>query len=195
MREAQIKRKTLETAVEVVLNVDGSGKNSIDTGIGFLDHMLTLFAVHGSFDLDVKCEGDLKVDCHHSTEDVAIALGQAFAEAAGDKKGITRFSNAIIPMDEALILCAIDLSGRAYPVYALEIPSQKVGEFDTELVREFFTAFAANFPMALHFRQFSGVNSHHIIEGAFKAFARALSAALAPDERRNGQIPSSKGVI
>ena len=195
MRTSEIKRKTLETDVEIILNVDGTGKNTVDTGIGFLDHLLTLFSVHGSFDLSVKCRGDLNVDFHHSTEDVAIALGQAFREASGDKRGIARFANAVIPMDEALILCAVDISGRACPVYALEIPSQKVGDFDTELVREFFTAFANNFPMALHLRQFSGINSHHIIEGAFKAFARALSAALAADEKRSGQIPSSKGVI
>lgn len=195
MRSSEIKRKTAETDISVKLDIDGSGSSVIETGMGFMDHMLTLFAAHGCFDLELKCRGDLNVDFHHSVEDIGIALGKAFCEAAGDKRGVRRYGDVTLPMDEALIGCALDLSGRAYPVYGLEIPAQKVGDFDTELTREFFVAFATNFPMALHLRQLAGINSHHIIEGAFKAFARALSQALEPDPRRAGRIPSTKGVI
>ncbi|HOJ47862.1 MAG TPA: imidazoleglycerol-phosphate dehydratase HisB [Bacillota bacterium] len=195
MREAQITRNTKETQITLTLNLDGSGTYSIDTGCGFLDHMLELFAAHGSFDLTVTCKGDTKVDYHHTVEDVAIVLGKAFDQALGDRAGITRYGSMILPMDEALILAAVDISGRAALGYALEIPAQKVGDFDTELVKEFMTAFSRALGAAVHVKQFAGENSHHIIEGAFKALARALKAAVAIDQRMNGRIPSTKGLI
>lgn len=195
MRTAEIKRKTAETDVSVKLSLDGSGVCNIETGIGFLDHMLVLLAKHSRFDLDVKCIGDLYVDGHHTTEDIGIALGQAFKEALGDKRGITRYASTTLPMDEALILTAVDISGRPYLRYNLEIPAPMVGDFDTELVREFFVAFAFNAGVTLHIRSLDGVNSHHIIEGAFKSFARTLKGAVAIDESLNGEIPSSKGVL
>lgn len=195
MRTAEIKRKTAETDVSVKLSLDGSGVCNIETGIGFLDHMLVLLAKHSRFDLDVKCIGDLYVDGHHTTEDIGIALGQAFKEALGDKRGITRYASTTLPMDEALILTAVDISGRPYFRYNLEIPAPMVGDFDTELVREFFVAFAFNAGVTLHIRSLDGVNSHHIIEGAFKSFARTLKGAVAIDESLNGEIPSSKGVL
>lgn len=195
MRSAEVKRKTAETDVSVKLNLDGKGTCSIETGIGFLDHMLVLFAKHSRFDLEIKCVGDINVDGHHTTEDIGIALGQAFKEALGDKAGINRYANTLLPMDEALILTAVDISGRPYLRYNLEIPAAMVGDFDTELVREFFVAFAFNGGVTLHIRQIDGVNSHHIIEGTFKSFARSLKDAVAVDENLGGEIPSSKGVL
>ena len=195
MREAEIKRKTAETDIELRLNLDGSGNSNIDTGCGFLDHMLTLFAKHAHYDLTVKCAGDVQVDYHHTVEDVGICLGKAFLEALGDKKGIKRYGDKIIPMDEALILSAVDISGRDYLGYALEIPSARVGDFDTELCEEFFFAFVREAKLTLHVRSLAGKNSHHIIEGAFKSVARSLSAATELDARFSDEIPSTKGVI
>ena len=195
MRMADITRRTAETDITLKLNLDGTGESDIDTGVGFLDHMLTLFAAHGRFDLTVKCEGDTEVDDHHTVEDVGICLGQAFAIALGDKRGICRYGQTILPMDEALILTAADLSGRAYLGYALEIPTEKVGTFDTELVKEFFLAFVRCAAVTLHIRQMAGENSHHIIEGTFKSVARTLRAAVAVDEKCRDAIPSTKGVL
>ena len=195
MRSAEVKRKTAETDVSVKLNLDGKGTCCIETGIGFLDHMLVLLAKHSRFDLEIKCVGDINVDGHHTTEDIGIALGQAFKEALGDKAGINRYADTLLPMDEALILTAVDISGRPYLRYNLEIPAAMVGDFDTELVREFFVAFAFNGGVTLHIRQIDGVNSHHIIEGTFKSFARSLKDAVAVDENLGGEIPSSKGVL
>lgn len=195
MRMADITRRTAETDITLKLNLDGTGACDIDTGVGFLDHMLTLFAAHGRFDLTVKCEGDTEVDDHHTVEDVGICLGQAFAIALGDKRGICRYGQTILPMDEALILTAADLSGRAYLGYALEIPTEKVGTFDTELVKEFFLAFVRCAAVTLHIRQMAGENSHHIIEGTFKSVARTLRAAVAVDEKCRDAIPSTKGVL
>ena len=195
MRTSEIRRKTEETDVFVSLDIDGSGQSTVSTGVGFLDHMLILFAKHGRFDLSVKCKGDVDVDDHHSVEDIAIVLGQAFKEALGDRRGINRYGDIILPMDEALILCAVDISGRTCLGYQLEIPTEKVGSFDTELTEEFFVSFVRNLPMSLHLRQLAGTNSHHIIEGAFKAFARALSKAAAIDEKYADEIPSTKGIL
>ena len=195
MRQSQITRKTAETDIAVTVCLDGSGRADIQTGVGFLDHMLTLFAVHGGFDLTVRCAGDTYVDDHHSVEDVGICLGQAFSQALGDKRGIMRYGDITLPMDEALILCAVDLSGRPFLRYSAQIPSQKVGAFDTELAKEFFLAFAMHAGLALHIRQLDGENSHHIIEGMFKAAARALRAAVKIDSDRPGAVPSSKGVL
>lgn len=195
MRMADITRRTAETDITLKLNLDGTGESDIDTGVGFLDHMLTLFAAHGKFDLTVKCEGDTEVDDHHTVEDVGICLGQAFAIALGDKRGICRYGQTILPMDEALILTAADLSGRSYLGYALEIPTEKVGTFDTELVKEFFLAFVRCAAVTLHIRQMAGENSHHIIEGTFKSVARTLRAAVAVDEKCRDAIPSTKGVL
>ena len=195
MRTADITRRTAETDITLKLNLDGTGASDIDTGVGFLDHMLTLFAAHGKFDLTVKCEGDTEVDDHHTVEDVGICLGQAFAIALGDKRGICRYGQTILPMDEALILTAADLSGRSYLGYALEIPTEKVGTFDTELVKEFFLAFVRCAAVTLHIRQMAGENSHHIIEGTFKSVARTLRAAVAVDEKCRDAIPSTKGVL
>ena len=195
MRNKEIKRTTAETDIFLSLQIDGSGKSDIDSGCGFLDHMLTLFAAHGGFDLTVKCKGDKEVDYHHSVEDIGICLGDAFAEALGSCKGITRYGNMLLPMDEALILCAIDISGRGCLEYGLKIPSEKIGDFDTELTEEFFTAFVRRAGVALHFVQLNGRNSHHIVEGAFKAFARALSQACSIDEKKADKIPSTKGTI
>ena len=195
MRMADITRRTAETDITLKLNLDGTGASDIDTGVGFLDHMLTLFAAHGRFDLTVRCEGDTEVDDHHTVEDVGICLGQAFATALGDKRGICRYGQMILPMDEALILTAADLSGRAYLGYALEIPTEKVGTFDTELVKEFFLAFVRCAAVTLHIRQMAGENSHHIIEGTFKSVARTLRAAVAVDEKCRDAIPSTKGVL
>ena len=195
MRMADITRRTAETDITLKLNLDGTGESDIDTGVGFLDHMLTLFAAHGRFDLTVKCEGDTEVDDHHTVEDVGICLGQAFAIALGDKRGICRYGQTILPMDEALILTAADLSGRAYLGYALEIPTEKVGTFDTELIKEFFLAFVRCAAVTLHIRQMAGENSHHIIEGTFKSVARTLRAAVAVDEKCRDAIPSTKGVL
>lgn len=195
MRSSEIKRKTAETDIMLRLEIDGTGKCSIDTGSGFLNHMLTLFASHGRFDLEVKCVGDVEVDYHHTVEDIGIALGDAFFEALGDKKGIVRYGNMLLPMDEALILSAVDFSGRAYLEYALEIPTEKVGDFDCELCEEFWLAFARNARCTLHLRQLSGRNSHHIIEGAFKSAARSIRQAVAVDKDFADEIPSTKGVL
>ena len=193
MRTYEISRKTAETDIFLSLNLDGTGKSSIDTGCGFLNHMLTLFASHGKFDLTVKCAGDVDVDDHHSVEDIGIVLGQAFQAALGDKRGITRYGSFLLPMDEALIQTAVDISGRACLCYGLEIPTQKIGTFDTELVEEFFLGFTRNCPMSLHIRQLAGKNSHHIVEGTFKSVARSLKAAVALDG--TDEIPSTKGVL
>ncbi|MBO5313602.1 MAG: imidazoleglycerol-phosphate dehydratase HisB [Clostridia bacterium] len=195
MREARISRKTNETDIELYLCLDGTGKGNIDTGCGFLDHMLTLFSKHARFDLDVKCIGDVSVDYHHTAEDIAICLGKAFSQALQDKKGITRYADIILPMDEALIMCALDISGRGGLYYSLDIPSCKVGDFDTELCEEFFRAFVREASITLHIRQLSGLNSHHIIEGAFKAVGRVLAKGVSIDERYKDEIPSTKGVI
>lgn len=195
MRIAQIKRKTAETDITLTLNLDGKGESNIDTGVGFFDHMLTLFAKHGGFDLEVKCIGDLQVDSHHTVEDVGIALGDAFNTALGDKKGITRYGYFVLPMDEALIVTALDISGRSCLRYNLEIPAAAIGNFDTELVREFFEAFVRKANLTLHINELDGYNSHHIIEGTFKSFARSLGAAVAIDEKNKDSIPSTKGVL
>ena len=195
MRTSELSRRTKETTIAVKLNIDGSGVFKNESGCGFLDHMLDLFACHGRFDMEVSCKGDTEVDYHHSIEDIAIVLGQAFANALGDKAGIYRFANAIIPMDEALVMCAVDVCGRAHLGYALNIPSEKVGDFDTELVEEFMSAFTRSLGLALHFQQLAGSNSHHIIEAAFKSLARALKKALSIDPTLKGQVPSTKGVL
>ena len=195
MRKSEIIRKTAETDISLSLCLDGTGKSEVNTGVGFLDHMLTLFAKHGRFDLDVVCKGDIEVDDHHSVEDIGICLGMAFAEALGDSKGITRYGDITLPMDEALILAAVDLGGRSHLEYGLEIPTEKVGTFDTELMEEFFIAFVRNAKMNLHILQMRGRNSHHIIEGTFKAVARALAKAVAVQEAYKDEIPSTKGVL
>ncbi|MBE6598102.1 MAG: imidazoleglycerol-phosphate dehydratase HisB [Ruminococcaceae bacterium] len=194
-KETIITRNTAETKIELSLCLDGTGEGEIATGCGFLDHMLVLFKKHGRFDLTVRCEGDTEVDYHHTAEDIGIVLGGAFAECLGEMRGIRRYADKLIPMDEALILCAVDISGRAHLEYALDIPSEKVGDFDTELVKEFWLAFVRTAKMTLHLRQISGENSHHIIEGAFKAAARAIGEACSVDERFADEIPSTKGVL
>ena len=195
MRTAEIKRTTAETDITLTLNLDGRGNSAVDTGVGFLNHMLTLFAKHGRFDLKITCHGDTDVDDHHSAEDIGICLGQAFTDALGDKKGIRRYGFMILPMDESLILSAVDLSGRTCLVYGLEIPTEKVGTFDTELVEEFFQAFARTAACNLHIKQLSGTNSHHIIEGTFKSVARSLKEAVSIDPDFADDIPSTKGVL
>ena len=193
MRTAAINRKTAETDILLTLNLDGTGKSTIKTQVGFLDHMLTLFAAHGKFDLEVTCNGDTWVDDHHSAEDIGICLGQAFQKALGDKRGITRYGSYLLPMDEALIQTAVDISGRSHLGYGLEIPTEKIGTFDTELVEEFWLAFVRQCPMSLHIRQLAGKNSHHIVEGCFKSVARSLRMAVASDGTND--IPSTKGVL
>lgn len=193
MRTYEARRKTAETDIFLELNLDGTGKSSVDTGCGFFNHMLTLLAAHGKFDLTVKCVGDHDVDDHHSVEDIGIVLGQAFQAALGDKRGITRYGSFLLPMDEALIQTAVDISGRSCLCYGLEIPTEKIGTFDTELVEEFFLAFTRNCPMSLHIRQLAGKNAHHIVEGTFKSVARSLKAAVALDG--SNEIPSTKGVL
>lgn len=195
MRQATINRKTKETDITVVLELDGSGKSDINSGCGFLNHMLTLFASHGRFNLQLKCVGDTDVDFHHSAEDIGICLGQAFDKALGDRKGITRYGSFILPMDETLILTAADISGRCHLAYGLNIPTEKIGSFDTELVQEFFWGFVRNCQMSLHIHQLEGSNSHHIVEGAFKSVARTLKAAVKIDPEAKGEIPSTKGVL
>ena len=195
MRTAEIVRNTAETKISLGLNLDGTGQSDIRTKVGFLDHMLTLFAKHGRFDLTIACDGDTWVDDHHTVEDVGIALGQAVAQALGDKRGITRYGSQILPMDESLILTAVDISGRGYLGYALDIPTQKVGTFDTELVEEFWLGFVRNAACALHIRKIAGTNSHHIIEGAFKSAGRSLRAAVAIEAAFANEIPSTKGVL
>ena len=195
MRTSTIIRRTAETDIHLELNLDGVGKANIDSGCGFLNHMLTLFAKHGRFDLSVKCLGDTDVDDHHTVEDIGICLGMAFAEALGDMGGIVRYGSAILPMDEALIMTAVDISGRCHLGYALDIPAQKIGTFDTELVQEFWLGFVRKANVTLHLRQLAGVNSHHIVEGAFKSAARSLRTACAIDPALNGEIPSTKGTL
>lgn len=195
MRTVEINRKTNETDIKLTLNLDGTGKSEINTGCGFLDHMLTLFARHGGFDLTVSCKGDTYVDYHHTVEDIGIALGDAFKSALGDMRGITRYGSFILPMDEALIMTAVDISGRPHLSYDLTIPAQKVGDFDTELAEEFYLGFVRHAAVTLHIKELSGTNSHHIIEGAFKSVARSLAAAVKIDESRRDEIPSTKGVL
>ena len=195
MRSAIVKRTTKETDIGVTLALDGKGESRIDTGVPFLDHMLTLFASHGCFDLEVTCRGDVEVDFHHSVEDVGIALGEAFSKALGDKRGIRRYGDTILAMDEALILTAVDISGRAYFAYGLGIPQPRIGNFDTELVSEFFWGFVRSCPMSLHIKKMAGTNTHHIIEGAFKSFGRTMREAVSIDPVKAGVIPSTKGVL
>lgn len=195
MRIGEIERTTKETSITLRLDLDGSGQSDIDTGVGFLDHMLTLFSRHGMFDLTITCDGDTYVDDHHSVEDIGICLGTAFRQALGDMAGINRYGSIILPMDEALIMAAVDISGRSYLGFDFQIPAHKVGTFDTELVEEFFLAFVRNANITLHLRQLAGTNSHHIIEGAFKAFGRVMRQAAALDPSLGGQIPSTKGVL
>ena len=195
MREAEIKRNTNETKISLSLNLDGSGKSEIRSGCGFLDHMLTLFSRHALVDLTLQCEGDTDVDYHHTTEDIAICLGRAVKAALGEAKGINRYGSVILPMDETLILCALDISGRAGFYPELNIAAPKVGDFDTELCAEFFAAFAREAGITLHLRQLAGLNAHHIIEGCFKAFARALRSAVSTDDRNPDSVPSTNGVL
>ena len=195
MRNAEIARKTNETDIKLTLELDGAGKSEISTGCGFLDHMLTLFARHGRFDISVSCKGDTYVDYHHTVEDIGIALGDAFRKALGDMRGIVRYGSMFLPMDEALIMTAVDISGRPHLSYGLDIPAQKVGNFDTELTEEFFLGFVRHAGMTLHIKQLAGTNSHHIIEGAFKSAARSLAAAVKIEEAYKNEIPSTKGVL
>ena len=195
MRSAEIRRKTAETDIQLALELDGVGKSDVVTGCGFLDHMLTLFARHGRFDLTARCWGDTYVDDHHTVEDIGICLGDALRQALGDKRGIARYGSCILPMDEALVLTAVDLSGRGLLCCDLDIPMEKVGTFDTELTEEFLMALARRGDMTVHVRQLAGRNSHHIIEGTFKSLARSLSQAVALDPRSAGEIPSTKGVL
>lgn len=195
MRTAAIARDTTETQIRLSLDLDGGGAADIATGVGFLDHMLTLFARHGDFDLTLRCQGDTQVDGHHTVEDVGIALGRAFTQALGDKRGITRYGQSLLPMDETLVLCAVDLSGRDFLGWVVELPAQRVGDFDTELAKEFFLGFVRACPAALHVRLLTGENTHHILEAAFKAAGRALKEAVAPDEKHPGDIPSTKGTL
>ena len=195
MRKAEIKRDTKETRIELSLNLDGKGEGVIDTGCGFLDHMLTLFAKHARFDLDVKCDGDTYVDYHHSAEDIGICLGDAFKKALGDMKGITRYADITLPMDESLVLCAVDISGRSYLNFDAEIPSQKIGDFDSELIEEFMYAFVRRSEITLHIIKLCGTNSHHIAEAIFKSLARVLKKACRIDKEFADEIPSTKGVI
>ena len=195
MRKIDIKRETYETKINLSLELDGKGKSSCDTGCGFLNHMLTLFAKHGMFDLEVKCDGDTDVDYHHTVEDIGICLGRAFRETIGDKIGIKRYGDIILPMDETLIMAAVDISGRSGVYFDLSIPTEKVGDFDTELCKEFYIAFAREAGITLHIRQIAGENSHHIIEGVFKAVGRVMREACSIDERAKDQMPSTKGML
>lgn len=195
MRTASVARKTTETDISLSLDLDGTGKTEISTGCGFFDHMLTLFGRHGSFDLILTCRGDTQVDYHHTVEDIGIALGKAFAQALGDGRGIRRYGSFLLPMDEALVQVALDVSGRAYLAYGLTIPVEKVGDFDTQLTEEFLRALAFNMGLTLHITSMAGVNGHHIIEAAFKALGRALGQAVSIDEKRAGEIPSTKGTL
>lgn len=195
MRKAETVRKTGETDITLSLDIDGKGKSEISSGVGFLDHMLTLFSRHGRFDLKLKCIGDTYVDDHHSTEDIAIALGSAFRKALGDKRGIKRYGDIILPMDEALVLASVDISGRSYIRFTSNFQTEKIGTFDVELLEDFFTSFAENAGITLHIRQLDGRNSHHIAEAMFKAVARALRKAVEIDERAKDEIPSTKGVL
>ena len=195
MRSAEIIRKTAETDIRLSLQLDGNGKSEIASGAGFLDHMLTLFAKHAGYDLQVSCKGDTEVDYHHTAEDIGIALGAAFYKALGDKRGIVRYGDIVLPMDETLIMAAVDISGRDYVAIDLQIPAEKVGDFDTELCEEFWLAFVREAKITLHVKQLAGKNAHHIIEGTFKAVARALGVATSIDEKKKDEIPSTKGVL
>lgn len=195
MRSARIERETKETQISLELNLDGTGRGEIDSGCGFLNHMLELFARHGDFDLKLRCRGDLDVDAHHTVEDIGICLGQAFTEALGDKRGICRYGQFLLPMDETLVLCACDLSGRDYLGWAVELPARKVGDFDTELAKEFWLAFVRNCPASVHLRQLAGENTHHILEAVFKGMGRTLKMAVAMDPKHSDEIPSTKGVL
>ena len=195
MRTASIQRNTNETQIQLQLNLDGTGKSDIATGCGFLDHMLTLLARHGDFDLTVRCHGDTVVDYHHSVEDIGICLGMAFTRALGDKRGITRYGQFLLPMDETLVLCAVDLSGRDYLGWAVDLPAAKVGDFDTELAKEFWLGFVRNCPGSIHIRELAGENTHHILEAVFKGMGRALKEAVAPDAKHLDEIPSTKGTL
>lgn len=195
MRTSKLTRNTEETRISLFLDLDGTGRSEINTGVGFLDHMLTLFAKHGRFDLTVKCDGDTYVDAHHTTEDIGITLGKAFAEALGEKRGIIRYGSTILPMDETLILSAVDISGRSHLEWDVPLPTQKCGDFDTELAKEFWLGFVRQAECTLHVRELSGENSHHIIEGVFKSVARTLRTAVAIDEKFKDEIPSTKGVL
>ncbi len=195
MRNGVIERKTAETDITLKLCLDGEGAGDISTGCGFLDHMLKLFVSHSGYDLYVRCRGDVEVDYHHSVEDIGICLGKAFREAVGNCKGINRYGDMLLPMDEALVMCALDVSGRDYLSYGLDIPNAKIGDFDSELIEEFFLGFVRNARVTLHLRQLGGSNSHHIAEACFKAFAHALCKATAINEKNEGKIPSSKGVL
>lgn len=195
MRTSTIERNTAETKIRLRLNIDGTGKSSINTGSGFLDHMLTLFSRHGRFDLELECDGDTHVDLHHTTEDVGICLGKAFSECLGDKKGIERYGDIILPMDEVLMICAVDISGRDCLGFNVELPARKVGDFDTELAEEFMLGFVRNSGITLHFRQLDGKNTHHIIEAVFKAFGRALGKAVSVNKEYADEVPSTKGIL
>ena len=195
MRTADIQRNTQETRIQLSLCLDGTGKSDVATGVGFLDHMLTLFARHGDFDLTVRCDGDTEVDGHHSVEDIGICLGKAFSEALGDKRGICRYGQFLLPMDETLVLCACDLSGRDYLGWSVDLSAAKVGDFDTELAKEFWLAFVRSCPGSIHIRQMAGENTHHILEAVFKGMGRTLKAAVALDEKHLGEIPSTKGTL
>ena len=194
-RKAQIERDTKETQICLSLNLDGTGKADIDSGCGFLNHMLELFARHGDFDLQIACHGDTDVDYHHTTEDIGICLGLAFTKALGEKRGIVRYGQFLLPMDETLVLCAVDLSGRDYLGWTLDLPTEKVGDFDTELAKEFWLGFVRNCPCSLHVRQLAGENTHHILEAAFKGLGRTLRMAVDFDPKHAGEIPSTKGVL
>ena len=195
MRKAEIKRKTAETDIVLTLDLDGTGKSDVDSGVGFLDHMLTLFAKHGRFDLQLACKGETQVDDHHSVEDIGICLGEAFAKALGDKAGIRRYGSMLLPMDEALVMTALDISGRAHLSYTANIRARKVGTFDTELAEEFWEAFVRSAKITLHIRQLAGRNAHHIIEGMFKSAARSLKTAVTVNAAAPDEIPSTKGVL
>lgn len=195
MRRKRIERNTKETQIVLALEIDGTGVYEINTGCGFLDHMMELFARHGRFDLAIECSGDTQVDYHHTAEDIGIVLGTAFKEALGDKKGIYRYGQFLLPMDEALVICAVDISGRSFVNFDVQIPTQKVGDFDTELVKEFIMALSREMGLTIHFKQLAGENSHHIIEAVFKGMARALRAACAIEEEFADEIPSTKGVL
>ena len=195
MRQAEIKRETKETQIQLSVNLDGTGEAAIETGCGFLNHMLELFARHGDFDLKITCHGDTQVDDHHSAEDIGICLGKAFEQALGDKRGITRYGQFLLPMDETLVLCACDLSGRDYLGWTVELPAAKVGNFDTELAKEFWLGFVRNCPGSIHIRQMAGENTHHILEAVFKGMGRTLKAAVSLDAKHRNEIPSTKGLL
>ena len=195
MRTATISRETKETAIALTLCLDGTGKAEVSSGCGFLDHMLTLFARHGDFDLELTCKGDTEVDYHHTAEDIGIALGQAFTAALGEKRGINRYGQFLLPMDETLVLCACDLSGRDYLGWAVTLPAAKVGDFDTELAKEFWLGFVRNCPASIHIREMCGENTHHILEAVFKGMGRCLKEAVALDPKHLGEVPSTKGVL